>query len=203
MEENRYFQPGETAVLRQLFLGKIWEARPAIVVRDTPELIAFFSPPGSIWKESHEDLRPAQRIHSSWSLVDKKWSFGGILRLTLPGADYSVLLLKNTDGSLYRWYINLEEPLNRTVMGFDYIDLILDVMIEPDLSAWSWKDENELEDAVSAGLISKEQATGLYIKGEAVVAFLKSGKSTFNGWENWYPDPLWTIPVLPDGWDKA
>jgi len=30
---------------------------------------------------------------------------------------------------------------------------------------------------------------------------LQSGKSVFNGWEKWRPDPAWTVSVLEDGWD--
>jgi hypothetical protein len=28
-----------------------------------------------------------------------------------------------------------------------------------------------------------------------------SGKSIFNSWEKWRPDPAWKVPVLPEGWD--
>lgn len=196
------FAPGQTVVLRNIFQGRIWEARPSIVVQDTPELRAFFMPTGTIWKHTDEGLRPAERAGREWVLRDRNWSFGGILRLSVPGTAYSVIRLTNADGSLYQWYINLEDPLYATQLGFDYVDSILDVIVEPDLRSWSWRDEDELEEAVSVGLVSPEKATALYAEGKAAVAALQSGKSIFNGWADWRPDPAWPVPVLPEGWDK-
>jgi hypothetical protein len=202
MIKQSFFSPGQHIVLRQMSFGKIWQARPAIVVRDTPELMAFFVPPGSIWKDAAEAIRPAERVHRTWSHIDSVWGFGGILRLSVPGAHYSVVLLRNTDGTLYRWYINLEDPLCRTRLGFDYEDRILDIVIKPDLSNWSWMDEDELEEVVSAGLVSKEKVADMYAEGEIVVKRILSGRSPFNGWEKWRPGPSWKVPVLPEEWNK-
>ena len=47
--------------------------------------------------------------------------------------------------------MNLEEPLKRTAIGFDYLDQLLDIEIAVDLSSWKWKDEDELEEAVARG----------------------------------------------------
>ncbi len=202
MTKQLFFQPGQPIVMRQLSHGKLWQARPAIVVRDSPGLMAFFIPAGAIWKDAAEKITPAKRIHKSWAFKDRQWGFGGILRLAVPEAYYSVLLLRNTDGSLYEWYINLEEPLRRTGLGFDYEDNILDIGIKPDLSSWRWKDEDELTEAVELGLVSQEKAAALYVEGEKAVKWLLSGKSPFNEWINWQPDPSWQVPVLPKGWDK-
>ncbi len=100
------------------------------------------------------------------------------------------------------WYINLEEPLRRTAMGFEYLDQFLDVIVKPDLSGWRWKDEDELEEAIALGLISRGKASAMRVEGEKVAVWIQSGKSPFNGWEKWRPDPSWKAPVLPDGWDK-
>ncbi|MFA5309642.1 MAG: DUF402 domain-containing protein [Dehalococcoidales bacterium] len=203
MPNQSFFRPGQTIVIREMCDGRIWEARPAVVVSDTPRLGAFFVPPGSIWKESGEDFRPAERVGKSWRLKDKVWGFGGILRLTVPAASYSVLLLRNADGSLYQWYINLEDPLRRTGLGFDYEDNILDIGVNPDFSGWHWKDEDELQEAIIIGLISQEKAAALYTEGKKAVDWLISGQSPFNGWEKWRPDPAWTLPVFPEGWEEA
>jgi len=198
---NQHFSPGQTIVLRQMFCGKIWEAHPAIIERDTPELLVSFYPSGAVRKKPVPKVSPAQRLNNSWLFVDDVWGFGGILRLTIPGEKYSVLLLRNADGSLYEWYINLEEPMRRTPIGFDYNDNVLDAVIAPDFSTWEWHDEDELEEAVAAGLYTPEQAASLYTEGERVVNWLRSGKSPFNIWEKWRPDPAWNVPVLPGGWD--
>ena len=101
---------------------------------------------------------------------------------------------------LRSWYINLEDPLRRTSIGLDFMDQILDIIVEPDLSNWYWKDEDEFQEAQELGLISPERAREMRADGERVV---ESGKSVFNGWEHWKPDPAWKIPTLPEGWEKV
>lgn len=202
MMKQAFFKVGQPIVLRQMSYGWIWQVHPSIVVCDTPEFRAFFKPPGAIWKDPIESISPAERAKKSWSFTDKEWGFGGILRLNVPGVAYSVLLLRNEDGTLFKYYINLEEPIYRTRFGFDYEDNILDIYIDADLSGWSWQDENELEEVVAAGLMTKERAAALYAEGEAAVALIQSGKSPFNDWEKWRPDPSWKTPVLPEGWDN-
>jgi uncharacterized protein len=114
-----------------------------------------------------------------------------------------VLLFRNEDMKLRSWYINLEQPLCRFPLGFDYLDEMLDIIVSPDLSAWRWKDEDELAEAIEYGMVTKERAAYLYREGERVANWIQSGKSSFNGWENWKPDPAWQAPVLPAGWDKV
>ncbi len=163
----------------------------------------FYMPAGTVWKDAYPHLRPVERVHRTWSLRDDRWRFGGTLRLSVPGAPYSIILLRNADGSLFGYYVNLEEPLRQTEIGFDYEDNTLDVIVAPDLSGWSWRDEDELEELVTAGLVSPEKAAAIYAEGKAAIAALQSRKSVFSGWENWRPDPSWPVPVLPMGWDRV
>lgn len=159
---TRFFEPGKHIVMRELWQDKIWSARPAIVVRDATELIACYIAPGSPWKmprsASGERVRPAQRTQEGWVFHDAVWLDIGLLRLSIPGESYSVLIFRNSTGAQTRWYINLEDPLERTPVGFDFRDQILDVILTPDLTSWRWEDEDELEEAVSAGLVTKELA---------------------------------------------
>jgi hypothetical protein len=39
------------------------------------------------------------------------------------------------------------------------------------------------------------------MKGEEVKDLIISGKSIFNGWERWRPNPNWNLPIFPKGWD--
>jgi len=201
MVVQSHFHYGQPIVLRIISQGRIWEARPEIVVQDTPELLVFYMPPGTICKDAYENIRPAKRAATTWSLRDVEWHFGGKLRLSIPGENYSVIILRNLDNTLRQWYVNLEEPLKRSRLGFDYSDQILDMILTPDLSRWRWEDEDELDEAVSTGLITKKESTNLYAKGNKVITTLQSGKSIFNGWENWQPDPAWPVPVLPGDWN--
>ncbi len=212
MKENdvgvTYFAPGQAILLRELWRGRVWSARPELVVQDTPDLLALFICPGAVFKfpSTPEGGRPTPltRANCDWQMVDSPWvGQTGCLRLTIPGNDYSVLLFRNDDGSLRGWYINFEDPLIRTARGFDYMDQVLDIIVKPDLLTWHWKDEDELEQCLALGLISPQRARAMHEEGKQVVALLQSGMSIYNGWENWKPDPAWVSPVLPDGWDKV
>jgi predicted RNA-binding protein associated with RNAse of E/G family len=170
-------------------------------------LLALYAPLGTQIKypltPDGKRVKPYQKIKSEWVLTDLKMDKYSSLRLTRPGSGYSILIFWNTkDMGLRYWYINLEEPLHRTAMGFELTDYFLDVIVEPDLSGWCWKDEDEFTEAVDLGLITKEKAAIIRDEGERVAKWLQSGNSPFNGWENWRPDPSWKVPVLPDGWDK-
>ena len=208
MREQPHFKPGQTILLREIWQNRVWSARPGIVVQDTPELMVFYIPAGTgtNWKRAVAlDGTPAtieNRLWSGWLLEDVELLGFDLLRMTIPGANYSVLIFWNTeDGAQQRWYINLEKPLQRTALGFDYIDQLLDIIATPDLTSWHWEDEDELKQAISLGFISSARADSLRSEGEKVIAWLQSGKSPFNGWEKWRSDPSWAVPVLPKGWD--
>jgi predicted RNA-binding protein associated with RNAse of E/G family len=186
--------------------GRVWSAKPEIIVRDKPDLLALYVMPGTIWKQPRtlegERVTAENRARSEWVLKEDKW-VSYRLRLTIPGADYSVLIFWDPPGMKHHsFYINLEEPLTRTALGFDFLDQFLDVIVKSDLSGWHWKDADELVEAVALGVVSKERAAAMRAEGEKVAKWLQSGKSPFNGWENWRPDPAWQTPVLPAGWDK-
>jgi len=77
------------------------------------------------------------------------------------------------------WYVNLEEPLRRTSVGFDYQDQFLDVEISPDRSSWRWKDEDELQEAVELGVISSERASELRAEGKRVIERMEANEPSF------------------------
>jgi len=206
MEQSRYSR-GEIIVFREIWAGKIWTARPATVIQDSPELIATYLPPNTHYKKhrgAHGDHVTAQeRKNMAWELQDVvAGHLPGFVRLVIPGESYSVLVFR--DDSFLCWYINLEDPeapMHRTAVGFDCTDLLLDMIIEPNLKDWRWDDEDELQEVVESGLISQAKAKSLYVKGEEVRDLIMSGKSIFNGWEHWHPDRSWKAPALLDGWN--
>jgi protein associated with RNAse G/E len=38
------------------------------------------------------------------------------------------------------WYVNLQCPFRRTEVGIEAMDLMLDVVVDPD-GTWRWKDD--------------------------------------------------------------
>jgi len=206
MREQAPFQYGQTILLREVWQNQVLSARPEIVVQDRAKLLISYLPNGTMLKQPRTPggsrVTPRSRNRSEWLLIDTEWGFGGRLRLVIPDTNYSMLIFFNTeDHSQRAWYINMEDPICGTALGYDYIDQLLDIIVYPDLSEWYWKDEDELEEAVSIGLISYQKALKLRVEGEKVIQWLQSGTSPFNGWENWRPDPSWQIPILPLGWD--
>src|SRR5205814_261751 len=98
---------------------------------------------------------------------------------------------------------NLQAPLQPTSFGFDTTDYLLDVLVPPDRSTWTWKDEDELEEAVALGLFSPEDVREFRAEGERAAGAIIERKPPFDEpWEEWRPDPTWPAPELPDGWDR-
>jgi predicted RNA-binding protein associated with RNAse of E/G family len=205
MLAQKYFVPGQTILLRELWRGKIWSARSAIVVKDEPELTALFMPIYTPCKYPRtpegQRVKAKNRLHSKWMLADEQNPYHS-LKLTVPGVNYAVVIYWETPGMKQRsFYINMEEPVARNTQGFDYLDQWLDAIVKPDLSSWHWKDEDELAEAIELGLVSKEQGAAMYEEGEKAARWIQSGKSPFNGWEKWRPDPPLKAPALPEGWE--
>jgi len=135
-------------------------------------------------------------------LVDSMWVKTDVLALALPGAAHSVYAMWEAGHTSFRcWYINLQEPLRRTSMGFDTMDHLLDVVVSPDRSEWWWKDEDEFGEAVALGLYSSEEARAIRAEGERAIRLLQAGQPPVgDGWESWSPPAEWGIPSLQAGW---
>ena len=66
------------------------------------------------------------------------------------------------------------------------------------------KDEAVFQKAQELGLFSGQEVREIRAEGERVIERIQAKASPFNdGWENWFPDPEWSIPSLPDGWDRV
>ncbi len=203
MSGGRRWEPGEQIVLKEMWKGRVWSVKPEIVVHDKPGTLALYLPAGTPWKKPvSKDGMPLRLTPEDWVLADHRWPIES-LRLVTPGASHSVLLLWSEGfGSFLTWYVNLEEPLRRTAIGFDYMDQVLDIEISRGLKSWHWKDEDELAEAQALGQISGERAGELRAEGERVIEQLCARKPPFDkDWETWRPDQSWPIPALPEEWD--
>ncbi len=96
--------------------------------------------------------------------------------------------------------MNLQLPVKRSPIGFDTMDLILDVVVAPDMSRWEWKDEDQFQEAVSRNIFDAVTAAGIRSSGIAAVERLRVEADTFATW-SWAPPPNWATPRLPEGWD--
>jgi hypothetical protein len=137
-------------------------------------------------------------LFGEWSLDDRLVDLrAGQLRISRPDEPFSVLLFHHEDGSFRGWYVNLERPQQRTALGFDLEDELLDIWVErgkqPELL-----DEDELDEAVHRGLFSAARAAQIRANAEGILA----SPPWPTGWEDWRPGPGWQVPTLPPGWDR-
>jgi hypothetical protein len=154
------------------------------------------------------DMPFAEWVTLPYRLVEAPWQGPGVLKLTPPGAAYSVWWLRTPEGRFNGWYVNLEEPAVRwddgDLAGIDMVDQDLDILVRPDRS-WQWKDEEEFVERLafpSHYWVADDAA--VRAEGHRVVRLIEAGQFPFDGtWCDFQPDPQWTVPAeLPAGWDR-
>jgi predicted RNA-binding protein associated with RNAse of E/G family len=198
----RTFQPGESAALREIWDGRIWSARPVTVVEDAEEQITLFIPAGAHWMAPFRDGKRLKIQEAEYELVDQRYE-AHVLSFAWPGSSAAVLLFFESDWSPSHWYVNLEDPLRRSPVGFDTLDHKLDVIVELD-GSWRWKDEDQFVEIIERGLLAPDEETLLRAEAEDAVRRIAERERPFDrDWFGWRPDPAWPTPTLPEGWDRV
>ncbi|MGW0433966.1 DUF402 domain-containing protein [Micromonospora sp. NPDC003197] len=208
------FQPGEVILHRNVRRGRIGWVRPARVVSDDARgLLLWIARDTPVASEVADDGRGmrkmpfAEWITRSYQLAVSIWNGPPLLKFLPTEGAYSVWWFQAEAGGFARWYVNLEEPGVRwddgAVAGVDVVDQDLDVVIEPDRS-WCWKDEDEFVERLAFPehyWVADEAA--VRAEGERVIKMAEAGEFPFDGtWCDFVPDPTWTVPTLPPGWDR-
>jgi Protein of unknown function (DUF402) len=197
--------PGEVVALREIWDGRVWYAWPAIVVLDEPNLRMLHVPAHAGCRQPIGPDGSALRLPADrWTLEEVHRGRTSMLSFAFPDTPYAVILGFDEGGTLLEYYINLERPLTPSPAGFDTVDHLLDVTIAPDRSAWSWKDEDELREAVDRGIFTEEDADWFRFWGERGIEHVLLREPPFDqDWSGWRPDPGWENVVLPGNWDLA
>lgn len=143
-------------------------------------------------------------VPNGWSGGHEMSTWGGpsTLRLHPQGSAFSVIRDWNGEAGRYEgWYVNLEAPWQRTAIGFDSVDRVLDLRLADDLGSWSWKDEDEFAWAADVGLLTPAEARATRAEGERVLMLIEGRAWPFDAdWERWAPDAEWDLPTLPSNW---
>ena len=86
----------------------------------------------------------------------------------------------------------------------DTSDHALDVMVAPD-RRWRFKDEDDFAERTGHPWYWTEQeASAIRAEAERVAKLVDEGGFPFDGtWCDFSPDPAWTVPALPEHWDRA
>jgi hypothetical protein len=117
------WSPGDAVVLRGIWRNKIWWACPALVVRDAPDLLAFYWRAGAGCKAFSERPAPQDLLSNKLELVDRPWVGTDALMSAVLGAAHALYAMWETwQARLRCWYIDLQEPLRRARLGFDTMD---------------------------------------------------------------------------------
>lgn len=182
----------------------VWRGRPTVawggnVVQDEDALLALYMPEGSPLAYAPDFFGAPH----PWSGKDR-WQGHGVLQLQRPGDLHAVWVFWTGPGREHAgWYVNLQEPFRRSSIGFDTQDLELDIVVEPD-GSWRWKDDEQMESWVARGRWSSAEVAAIRAEGARVAADLEAGRRWWSDeWAAWEPDPAWTAPAIPEGWEQA
>jgi hypothetical protein len=187
------WRPGDEIVWREVWRGTPWLVQRVRVVQDDGDLLVVHRPEGTRF-EFPPGAWPWDGGHP-WSKGHRRWEGHGPLILHRPGDAYTVQLF--WEGSKRRfkgWYVNFQEPIRRTVEGFDTYDQELDIEIAPD-GSWRVKDDELMEPWIERGRFTVDEVAAIRAEGARVVALLEAGERWWgDSWRDWRPDPAWTVP---------
>lgn len=199
-------------MLQEVWRGRVWAARPMRVVQDDSELVALWFPRGTRWKAPTGDPdRPwkvdrGERLAEcaalgNWVFRDADWDVD-TLSLMRSGNWHALWVSWLPSGEHLGWYVNLQRPFRRSALGFETMDLMLDLIIDPDRT-WRWKDEDELATFVERGLVEADLCNRIRAEGLRVAACAERNEPPFcEPWADWRPNPEWERPELPEGWER-
>jgi protein associated with RNAse G/E len=214
---NSYWNSGDQVVRRGVVGNRVWIAHPVTVVQDTLAQTILLLTPGSLCKFSAGLIerkyagnnavtlsRWGEQDAGQWQLVDWVWRQRRFLIFMEPDAYFSTALVWEHDTDEFLgWYVNFERPFTRTPLGFDTLDLEVDLMVQPD-GAWRWKDEAEYREGVRRGSISSAVAQQVEQARVEALHRVQSAASPFDtSWQAWRPEPAWPIPQLPANWAQV
>jgi len=205
LNQKLFWKTGECTTLRGVGYQVFW-TYPTIVVQDTTELIVLYLPAGVLGKNTDHRPTPKELVSAEiLNIVDHQWTRTDVLMLIVPEESFSTFIMWNTGTKdIDCWYINLQEPIRRTKIGFDTTDNMLDVVISSDMSEWNWKDEDEFTEAQNVGFYSPEKAREIWDAGEKAVELVtKERRALYEQWRNWSPNPKWEIPKLSPYWQET
>jgi Protein of unknown function (DUF402) len=205
-------RPGDSIVYQDVWRGAVWAACPLTFVHETPDLIAAYRGPGGVGftQPERDGVTGSERLLAALDAPNSPtrpvvWRTNRRLLLMRPGEEHAVSLFwRDADDEFLGWYVDLLAPIRRTAIGIASMDLVLDIVIAPDLSSWHWKDEAEFAEAARRGLFSPELVARARANAERCLDDLAARAWPYDGdWPSWRPDPGWSVPSMAAGWDRV
>lgn len=210
------WKAGDHVMHRGIANKQVWLVRPSLVVSDSVTRTLLLLVPGTRCKfpagliarkysktRDNSRSRWDEQDNPPWEMVDWIWQEKRFLTFLEPDSYYSIAIVWDHDSDEFLgWYVNFELPFQRSPIGFDTLDLELDLVVSPDYGL-RWKDAAEYEDAVRRGFIIAPMAEQIAKSKEVVLHKLEQRVEPFDAsWVDWVPDANWTIPELHPLWGK-
>lgn len=196
---------GEPVLCRKLWNGAVMTAIPMRVIADAPARTVLYLAPDTAFRGARTRTGAKVRdLSAGWVSMDLVWAGGSLIRLIEPGAWQCVDVLFDAAGNFDGWYVNLQEPVRRTTLGFDTVDLVLDLEVAAD-GTWNRKDEEDFERAALTGQLQLQTAERVRAEAERMISVVESGGPPFDEkhWLSWRPPSHWTVPALPANWAES
>jgi hypothetical protein len=205
------WEPGDVIVHQEVWRSRVWAARPLIVVEDSTDRLLLWIPKGTVRKipatprdRVDPPTKQARAIENlargDWIYEEHTWDVSSLWILR-PGDWHAVWVSWSEPGVQLGWYVNLQFPFRRTSVGIETMDLMLDIVVEPDFS-WRLKDEEEFEEVVRLGIFDDQLGERVRDESRKVMNSIEMRERPFSDpWPTWEADPTWLVPSLVGGWD--
>jgi Protein of unknown function (DUF402) len=202
---------GEAIALRTVCQGRVKEILPVTVAGDADGLLSLYVAEGTEWlgpfiapgrtREVGVATEIAHLQGAAWSHAPRVWRETNTLMLLREGLFHAVWLQWEASSWTFRqWYVNFQRPYVRTAVGVDTLDLLVDLIVTPDLTT-RWKDADQLAAGVDAGVISELEQERIEAEGRVIVAAARNGTPPdVADWRAWRPDCSWPIPAMQRDW---
>jgi hypothetical protein len=195
------WQAGDVIVERQVWHGRVTAGFPTIVVECTDEHLVTYVAPGAPFGFPVDPIHPSPSGRHPW-YGRPAWVGHGMLAVIPHGGDHSVMHYWHGDDRRFAcWYINIQEPMRPTPIGFDSQDLELDIVVAPDRT-WALKDDELLDQRVDEGRWTVAEAASIRAVGARIIDDVLEADAWWwdTKWASWEPDPSMVAPVLRDDW---
>jgi protein associated with RNAse G/E len=208
---TKYFEAGDHILYQGIYENKVWYAQSMVVVKDTAEEIALAVYPGmecvaprGYINGRHQWNRWNDYLSDHWDMQPYDWHTNRFLVLLYPEKYYSINLMWNhAEKRFLCYYINFQLPFRRTKLGFQTLDLEIDLVIDPDHS-WHWKDVDDYNEGKALQIIRPEWVEQIESAKDDIFEKLQHKRYPLNKyWLNWEPDFNWSLPKLPQNWAET
>jgi hypothetical protein len=178
--------PGTTIVHTETWRDRLWAARPLHVLEDSDDGLFCWLPHGTVRLvpaghrvPDRKDRIVADLAAGTWDYEPHVWDVSTV-SVVRPGQGFAVWASWLPSGEHLGYYVNLQRPMVRTGLGYEAMDLMLDVVATPDLT-WQWKDEDELADLLERGVYDAGLGSWIRDQAETAITALERRAFPFDG----------------------